>query len=163
GDRSRLVHGPGRMDGCGRGRGVLRRAALSADPRPRSAPVRRLRDRRGLRPGSRASGVRAQVRSAAASARLLAHNDPRLHRTLTALAVPAIGSQGENEEKEKAMAEGVELIRRFYDEVLGQGNLDLLDELSADDFVDHAEGLPGQPEGIEGVRFFVNSMRDAFP
>jgi steroid delta-isomerase-like uncharacterized protein len=60
------------------------------------------------------------------------------------------------------MAEGVELMRRFYDEVLGGGNLDLVDELTTDDFVDHEE-FPGQPAGKEGVKYFVNAMRDAFP
>jgi steroid delta-isomerase-like uncharacterized protein len=60
------------------------------------------------------------------------------------------------------MAEGAELIRRFYDEMFSEGNLDKLDELVADDVVDHEEGLPGQPEGKEGVAFFVNAMRGAF-
>jgi steroid delta-isomerase-like uncharacterized protein len=60
------------------------------------------------------------------------------------------------------MAEGAELIRRFYDELLGEGNLDKLDELVTDDVVDHEEGLPGQPEGKEGVVFFVNTLRSAF-
>jgi steroid delta-isomerase-like uncharacterized protein len=60
------------------------------------------------------------------------------------------------------MAEGVQLMRRFYDEVLGGGNLDLVDELTTDDFVDHEE-FPGQPAGKEGVKYFVNAMRDAFP
>jgi steroid delta-isomerase-like uncharacterized protein len=61
------------------------------------------------------------------------------------------------------MAEGAELIRRFYDETIGNGNLDLIDELTADEFVDHEEGFPGQPEGKEGIKFFVTAMRDAFP
>jgi steroid delta-isomerase-like uncharacterized protein len=56
----------------------------------------------------------------------------------------------------------VDLINRFYDEVLG-GDLDLLDELTADNFVDHSESLPGAPPGKEGVVFFVNAMREAFP
>jgi steroid delta-isomerase-like uncharacterized protein len=60
------------------------------------------------------------------------------------------------------MAEGVDLIQRFYDETLTNGNLDAIDELVTDDVVDHEEGLPGQPEGKDGVRFFVNTMRDAF-
>jgi steroid delta-isomerase-like uncharacterized protein len=60
------------------------------------------------------------------------------------------------------MAEGVELIQRFYDEMLGNGDLDKLDELVTDDVVDHQEGMPGQPEGKEGVIFFVNAMRGAF-
>jgi steroid delta-isomerase-like uncharacterized protein len=60
------------------------------------------------------------------------------------------------------MAEGVELIQRFYDEMLGAGDLSKLDELVTDDVVDHQEGMPGQPEGKEGVIFFVNAMRGAF-
>jgi SnoaL-like polyketide cyclase len=43
------------------------------------------------------------------------------------------------------------------------GNLELIDELVADDISDHAEGLPGQPSGKEGVKFFVTTLRDAFP
>jgi steroid delta-isomerase-like uncharacterized protein len=54
------------------------------------------------------------------------------------------------------------LIARFYQEVLAGGNLDLIDELTTDDVVDHEEGLPGQPDGKEGVRFFVAAMRAAF-
>jgi steroid delta-isomerase-like uncharacterized protein len=60
------------------------------------------------------------------------------------------------------MAEGVKLIQRFYDEMLGEGNLDKLDELVTDDVVDHEQGLPGQPEGKEGVVFFVSTLRSAF-
>src|SRR5262245_51861618 len=60
------------------------------------------------------------------------------------------------------MAEGADLIQEFYDEMLGKGNMDAIDELVTDDVVDHEQGLPGQPGGKEGVRFFVNTMRDAF-
>jgi steroid delta-isomerase-like uncharacterized protein len=60
------------------------------------------------------------------------------------------------------MAEGVQLIQRFYDEMLSNGNLDKLDELVTDDVVDHEQGMPGQPEGKDGVTFFVNAMRSAF-
>ena len=61
------------------------------------------------------------------------------------------------------MAEGTGLIKRFYEDVIGNGNLALIDELTTDDIVDHEEGLPGQPSGREGVKFFVNAMREAFP
>ncbi len=61
------------------------------------------------------------------------------------------------------MADGTGLIKRFYEDVIGNGNLDLIDELTTDDIVDHEEGLPGQPSGREGVKFFVNAMREAFP
>jgi steroid delta-isomerase-like uncharacterized protein len=60
------------------------------------------------------------------------------------------------------MAEGAELIQEFYDEMLTNGNLDKIDDLVTDDVVDHEPGLPGQPEGKEGVTFFVNTMREAF-
>src|SRR3954468_996333 len=60
------------------------------------------------------------------------------------------------------MAEGVELIQAFYDEMLGKGNLDRIDEFVTDEVVDHEERLPGQPEGKDGVVFFVNAMRGAF-
>jgi steroid delta-isomerase-like uncharacterized protein len=60
------------------------------------------------------------------------------------------------------MAERAELIQEFYDEVLSKGNMDAIDELVTDDVVDHEQGLPGQPEGKEGVRFFANAMREAF-
>jgi steroid delta-isomerase-like uncharacterized protein len=61
------------------------------------------------------------------------------------------------------MGEGVELIKRFYDEALGRGNTDLIDELTTDDFVDHSPSLPGAPPGKEGVVFFIKTMREAFP
>ena len=47
--------------------------------------------------------------------------------------------------------------------MLGNGQLDLVDELASPDIIDHEEGLPGQPPGREGVKFFVNAMRGAFP
>jgi steroid delta-isomerase-like uncharacterized protein len=60
------------------------------------------------------------------------------------------------------MAAGVELIQGFYDTMLGDGDIEKLDELVTDDVVDHEQGFPGQPEGKEGVIFFVNAMRSAF-
>ena len=60
------------------------------------------------------------------------------------------------------MAEGAALIQEFYDEMLTKGNLDKIDELVTDDVVDHVQEMPGQPEGKDGVIFFVNAMRSAF-
>jgi steroid delta-isomerase-like uncharacterized protein len=60
------------------------------------------------------------------------------------------------------MGENAELIQRFYDETLSDGNLDKIDELVTDDVIDHEQGLPGQPAGKDGVRFFVETMRGAF-
>ncbi len=61
------------------------------------------------------------------------------------------------------MADGTGLIKRFYEEVIGGGQIDLVDELTTEDLVDHEQGLPGQPPGREGVKFFINAMRGAFP
>lgn len=54
------------------------------------------------------------------------------------------------------------LMRRFYDEVVNQGRLELIDELAADDFVDHEE-FPGVSSGKEGVKEVFTMMRSAFP
>lgn len=61
------------------------------------------------------------------------------------------------------MADGTGLIKRFYTDVLVGGNLGLIDELVVDNILDHEEALPGQPPGKEGVRFYVNAIRTAFP
>lgn len=54
------------------------------------------------------------------------------------------------------------LAKRFYEEVLNQGDLAVIDELIADDFVEHEE-LPGLPSTREGVGAWVTMMRSAFP
>lgn len=61
------------------------------------------------------------------------------------------------------MSDPSESMQRFYKEIFEGGNLALIDELVADDFVDHEEPLPGQPPGKEGVVFFVKALRAAFP
>jgi len=61
------------------------------------------------------------------------------------------------------MSEGTGLIERFYRDIVESGNLALIDEMATENYVDHEEGLPGQPPGKEGVKFFVNMMRSAFP
>jgi steroid delta-isomerase-like uncharacterized protein len=53
------------------------------------------------------------------------------------------------------------LIRRLYDEV-GAGNLAVIDELVADDFVEH-EAFPGLEPTKEGVKRFFAMLRSAFP
>lgn len=54
------------------------------------------------------------------------------------------------------------LVRRFYAEAFNQGELALVDELSASDFLDH-NPLPGQAPGVEGVKQTISMMRAAFP
>jgi steroid delta-isomerase-like uncharacterized protein len=53
------------------------------------------------------------------------------------------------------------LVHRFYD-AFSTGGLDLLDEIVADDFVDH-DPIPDQPPGLVGLKQAVASFRSAFP
>jgi predicted ester cyclase len=50
--------------------------------------------------------------------------------------------------------------RQFYSEVMQKGNLAVLDELVAPNFVDH-QPAPGQQPGSAGVKQFVSALRNA--
>ena len=52
--------------------------------------------------------------------------------------------------------------RRYNDEVLNRGDLDLLAELVAVEYVDHMAGGPDL-RGPEGLRRFIAAFRTAFP
>lgn len=54
------------------------------------------------------------------------------------------------------------LVRRLVDEGQVQGKLDVVDELLAEDFVDHTP-LPGVPGTREGVKMVFAYLRAAFP
>ena len=61
------------------------------------------------------------------------------------------------------MAEDMKaLARRFYDEIMSQGKLEVIDELVADDLVEHQE-MPGIPAGKAGIPVWVTAFRNAFP
>lgn len=62
---------------------------------------------------------------------------------------------GEEEKNAAAM-------KRFYEEVVNKGNLKLMDELVAAEFVDHEE-FPGMKPGREGLKEFFTMFRAAFP
>src|SRR4051812_27619569 len=53
------------------------------------------------------------------------------------------------------------LLQRFYAGV-SSGDLSVIDELVADDFIEH-EDFPGIEPNKEGVRQFFNVFRSAFP
>jgi steroid delta-isomerase-like uncharacterized protein len=57
--------------------------------------------------------------------------------------------------------EAKRLLARFYDEV-NAGNLEVIEELIAEDFVEHEE-FPGISPDREGVRQFFTMFRAAFP
>ena len=53
--------------------------------------------------------------------------------------------------------------RRLLDEVYSHGNLEVIDELVARDFVGHGTAAEGGDQGREAYRQFVVEMRSAFP
>jgi steroid delta-isomerase-like uncharacterized protein len=55
------------------------------------------------------------------------------------------------------------LIQRFVEEVFNRGNLDVVKEIYAPDYVGHTAGSLEQTLGPEGVREFVELYRSAFP
>lgn len=62
------------------------------------------------------------------------------------------------------MTDRMGLIERYYREVLEGGNLTLMDELTAEDYVNHEDApILGQPTGKEGAIGFVKALRTAFP
>ena len=58
-------------------------------------------------------------------------------------------------------AENKALIRRVFDEAMNAGNLSLIDELFAPDFVDNA--TPEQVAGPMGVKDYFQAVRAGFP
>lgn len=55
-----------------------------------------------------------------------------------------------------------EVVRRFYAEVMGQGNLESLRELMHEDFVDHGETLFGSPQGRQTLEMGIGYMHSTF-
>lgn len=59
------------------------------------------------------------------------------------------------------LAENKACLRRLYEEALQQGNLAIIDQLFAPEFVDHS--TPGQVAGPAGVRAYFRAVRSGFP
>lgn len=55
------------------------------------------------------------------------------------------------------------IIRRLYNEVHSGGNLDVIDEVYADDVEVHIPGLPQDPYGPEAIKQMIATIRNTFP
>ena len=55
------------------------------------------------------------------------------------------------------------IMRRLMEEVFNRGNIGLVDEMVAPDFIEHEELPPGIQPGREGVKAFSTIFRSAFP
>ena len=53
------------------------------------------------------------------------------------------------------------VVRRYYEEVLNQRNIDLLDELAVEDYVEH-DPFPGQGNGLADLKARVAGFFAAF-
>lgn len=61
------------------------------------------------------------------------------------------------------MSDDFATYRRVPLEVFNDGNIELIDELFSDDYVERVPLPPGFPEGREAVKLFVSALRTAFP
>ena len=59
-------------------------------------------------------------------------------------------------------ADNKNVIRTFIEQVLNEGQLERLDELVVQDFVE-LDPLPGQSQGREGLKEVIRQMRASFP
>ncbi|MGB2954048.1 MAG: ester cyclase [Gaiellaceae bacterium] len=54
-------------------------------------------------------------------------------------------------------------MRRFYDDVVNKGNVDLIDDLLTEDFREYEQLPPGLEPTREGVKQLFRTFREAFP
>lgn len=54
-------------------------------------------------------------------------------------------------------------MRRFYDEVMAKGNMKTIDELVADNFVEHYTPTPDSPKDKAGLKQMMGMFRMGFP
>ncbi|MCA9641148.1 MAG: ester cyclase [Polyangiaceae bacterium] len=57
----------------------------------------------------------------------------------------------------------VQVIKRYYEQLFNEGELELVDELLHPDYVNHSPGSPEQPRNRAAVKDVVRELRDAFP
>ncbi len=61
------------------------------------------------------------------------------------------------------MSEENKALARRWADIFNEGNLDLVDEIFAPDFVGHDPAMPEDVRGVEGAREFYSMYRSAFP
>jgi steroid delta-isomerase-like uncharacterized protein len=60
------------------------------------------------------------------------------------------------------LAENKVIVRRFFEEAINKGNMVMVEELMAQNFIEHGSA-PGQPSGIDGFKQFIAMISTAFP
>lgn len=59
--------------------------------------------------------------------------------------------------------ENKELIAYMIDQLVNQGNINVVDEVASPDFVEHEELPPGVPNGPDAPKIMFQMMHGAFP
>lgn len=54
-------------------------------------------------------------------------------------------------------------LKKFYDEAIGKGNVDVIDEVMAEDFVHHGDALFPYIGGSAAIKAGVGGVKAAFP
>ncbi len=75
-----------------------------------------------------------------------------------ALGTLALGFTSAGDEEKNTAA-----MKRFFDEVMNKGNLKAIDELVADEFVEHYQPDPNVPANKAGLKQTMAMFRTAFP
>lgn len=78
--------------------------------------------------------------------------------TLAALGAMSFGFAPAGDEEKNTVA-----MKRFYDEVMNKGNLKTIDEIVADNFVEHYVPDPRVPANKAGLIETVKMLRAGFP
>src|ERR1700682_1196791 len=87
------------------------------------------------------------------------HGSPLERRGHVGLLPPGRRAHPHIKEKTKlSETENKQLLRRYYEEVLTQGRLDVLETIARADYVEH-NPFPGHGQGLEGLRQRVNTIR----
>ena len=62
-----------------------------------------------------------------------------------------------------SLEENKAITRRFLDEIFAGGNLELVDELFAPNFVLHDPSVPQEVRGLEAMKQYITMYRTAYP
>lgn len=70
--------------------------------------------------------------------------------------------QCQTSEEKVIMEKNKQHVVHFYNDVLNKGDMELLNNIMSEDFIDH-NAPPEQPQGIQGFKQFLKMITTAFP
>jgi predicted ester cyclase len=82
---------------------------------------------------------------------------------LATAAVLATAAPASRQDAATGGPDGATLARRYFEEVWNRGQVDVLDELLAPEYVNHTPSFGNPPPGPNGLKPIVLAMRRAFP